>query len=119
MSVVRVGSTKKFSDNWQNIFGGGRSAAKKTAKKPAAKKAVAKKPAKKKVAAKEAAKAKSSRAPQLVAAQTNGKPSRPKKVVAVGSQGGGDAKSKKSAARRKTKTRQRRKAPELLQKELF
>lgn len=25
MSVTRVGATKKYSDNWQNIFGGGNS----------------------------------------------------------------------------------------------
>jgi len=26
MSVVRVGATKQYSDNWENIFSGGRSA---------------------------------------------------------------------------------------------
>ena len=26
MSILRVGSTEKFSDNWGNIFGGGKSA---------------------------------------------------------------------------------------------
>jgi hypothetical protein len=36
MSIVRVGSTQKFSDNWDNIFGGKKSA-------PAAKKTGAKK----------------------------------------------------------------------------
>jgi len=35
MSIVRVGSNKKFSDNWENIFAGKKAAA---AKKPAAKK---------------------------------------------------------------------------------
>ena len=25
MSVVRIGATKKYSDNWDNIFSGGRS----------------------------------------------------------------------------------------------
>ena len=24
MSVIRLGSTQKFSDNWDNIFGGGK-----------------------------------------------------------------------------------------------
>jgi hypothetical protein len=60
MSVVRIGATKKYSDNWENIFSGGRSAApKKSASKPAtkspkksakpaAKKAVKKTPASKK-----------------------------------------------------------------------
>ena len=24
MSILRVGTTKKFSDNWDNIFGGGK-----------------------------------------------------------------------------------------------
>jgi hypothetical protein len=42
MSIVRVGSTQKFSENWDNIFGGKKSisAAKKSAgkkKKPSAK----------------------------------------------------------------------------------
>ncbi|MCC6492325.1 MAG: hypothetical protein IT424_04830 [Pirellulales bacterium] len=44
MSITRVGSTKKFSDNWDNIFGGGKKS--KAAEKPAGKKA-AKKSAKK------------------------------------------------------------------------
>ena len=35
MSIVRVGSTQKFSDNWDNIFTGKKA---KTAEKPAAKK---------------------------------------------------------------------------------
>ena len=39
MSVVRVGATKQYSDNWDNIFSGGKrsSSATKTAKKPARK----------------------------------------------------------------------------------
>ena len=49
MSIVRVGSTQKFSDNWDNIFGGKKS---KSSEKPAAKKA------KKKSAKPKAAKAK-------------------------------------------------------------
>jgi hypothetical protein len=36
MSIVRVGSTQKFSDNWENIFGGKKA---KSPEKPAAKKA--------------------------------------------------------------------------------
>ena len=36
MSIVRVGSTQKFSENWANIFGGKKSAP--TAKKSAGKK---------------------------------------------------------------------------------
>lgn len=46
MSVIRLGSTQKFSDNWDNVFGGGKkskSAAKAgTAKRKAASKKVAK-----------------------------------------------------------------------------
>ena len=62
MSVLRVGATKKFADNWENIFGGRKksasgktalksakkSAKKKAASKPAAKKASAKKTARRK-----------------------------------------------------------------------
>jgi hypothetical protein len=50
MSVIRVGTTKKFADNWENIFGGRKKAAGKSAPK------TAKKSAKKKVAAKLAGK---------------------------------------------------------------
>jgi hypothetical protein len=36
MSVVRVGATKQYSDNWDNIFSGGKgSPSKKKAAKPA------------------------------------------------------------------------------------
>jgi hypothetical protein len=38
MSIVRVGSTQKFSENWDNIFGGKKA-------KPAAKAGGKKKPA--------------------------------------------------------------------------
>lgn len=39
MSVIRVGSTEKYADNWDNIFGGKKkSAGKKTAAKGSAKK---------------------------------------------------------------------------------
>jgi hypothetical protein len=39
MSVTRLGATKLYSDNWENIFGGGirRSTTKKSAAKPARK----------------------------------------------------------------------------------
>jgi hypothetical protein len=52
MSIVRVGATKQYSDNWTNIFGGGKSRTI-TKAKPAAAKA---KSAKKKSAPKKAAK---------------------------------------------------------------
>ena len=70
MSVIRVGSTGKYADGWEQIFGGvgggrsGRPAAKKATPKGKAKKATAKKaapkkatkkPAPKKAAAKKAA----------------------------------------------------------------
>lgn len=51
MSIVRVGSTKKYSDGWESAFSG--KGKKKTAKKTAAKKPAAKKSsAKKKASAK-------------------------------------------------------------------
>jgi hypothetical protein len=35
MSVLRIGATKQYSDNWEDIFSGGRkSATKKSAAKP-------------------------------------------------------------------------------------
>ena len=33
MSVIRVGATKKFADNWENIFGGRKKAVGKSAPK--------------------------------------------------------------------------------------
>ena len=33
MSVIRVGATKKFADNWENIFGGKKKATGKSAPK--------------------------------------------------------------------------------------
>jgi hypothetical protein len=40
MSVVRVGATKQYSDNWDNIFSGGKgSSTKKKTAKPAQKSA--------------------------------------------------------------------------------
>jgi len=51
MSIIRVGSTQKFSDNWENIFSGKKAkpaekATAKKAKKKAAKPKAAKKKAK-------------------------------------------------------------------------
>lgn len=43
MSVVRVGSTQKFADGWENVFGGGN---KSPVKKPSATKKASKKTAK-------------------------------------------------------------------------
>jgi hypothetical protein len=53
MSVIRVGATKKFADNWENIFGGKKKAttsktAPKSTKKVTAKLAGKKRSAKKK-----------------------------------------------------------------------
>ena len=66
MSIVRVGSTQKFSDNWDNIFTGDKP---KSAKKTAGKKKKAKPanpesppPVEKKSTKKKAAKAKASAA---------------------------------------------------------
>jgi hypothetical protein len=107
MSITRVGSTKKFADNWDGAFGrgGGKSGAKKTAAKKAGKKAA--KRAKK--AAKNAATAPTVR--------FNKKKTTPAKAVANG-KGPGDDETKKSAAKRKSKTGKKRPAPEL-QMELF
>jgi hypothetical protein len=46
MSVTRVGTTKQYSDNWENIFGGanGRTATKKQPKSGASKSAKKKAP---------------------------------------------------------------------------
>lgn len=38
MSVVRVGSNEQFANNWDKIFGGGKSGSKSTKKKAATKK---------------------------------------------------------------------------------
>jgi hypothetical protein len=57
MTITRVGATKQYSDNWENIFGGnGRSAARKQISSAAAKSAK-KKPAKKKTGLKAVRKA--------------------------------------------------------------
>jgi hypothetical protein len=112
MSVVRVGSTKKFADNWDNIFGGGKVVRMKTASARSAKKAAhAKAPAPK------AAKAK---APKSVAAKPLVKKKNPTQPAGPGATNGvGREKAKKSAAKRKSATRKRRVASELMQKELF
>ncbi|HEX2474511.1 MAG TPA: hypothetical protein VHK01_07195 [Lacipirellulaceae bacterium] len=46
MTITRVGATKQYSDNWENIFGGanGRSASKKQISSAAAKSAKKKSP---------------------------------------------------------------------------
>ena len=48
MTITRIGATKQYSDNWENIFGGtnGRSATRKRTSSPAAKSAKKRKPAK-------------------------------------------------------------------------
>jgi hypothetical protein len=49
MSIIRVGTSKKYADGWDQAFGGSKSAIRKTAAKASAKKpAAAKKSAKKK-----------------------------------------------------------------------
>jgi hypothetical protein len=58
MSVVRIGATKQYSDNWDNIFSGGKgssSSSKKAAKKGAKKSPKKTAKAAKKVAAKASA----------------------------------------------------------------
>ena len=59
MSVVRVGATKQYSDNWDKIFSGGRPSSSAKATKPGKKSAS--KPAKK--SPKKTAKATSKKAP--------------------------------------------------------
>ena len=46
MSVVRVGATKQYSDNWESIFSGKRSSATKTATAAKSKKTAKKSPKK-------------------------------------------------------------------------
>jgi hypothetical protein len=53
MSVVRVGATKQYSDNWDNIFSGGKGSSSST--KKASAKGVKKSPKKTAKAAKKAA----------------------------------------------------------------
>jgi hypothetical protein len=106
MSITRVGSTKKFANGWDGIFTakpGRKKAAKKPSAKTAAKKSSKKKPAK------------------IVAPTAPGvlkKKSQPRPKAAKAS-GPGDEKTKKSAAKRTSKTRTKRAAPELHQMELF
>ena len=57
MSVVRVGATKQYSDNWDNIFSGGKSS---SSTKKAGKKSAKKSPKKTAKAAKKATGKKSS-----------------------------------------------------------
>lgn len=46
MSLIRVGSTSKYADGWEAVFGGGRASARKKGR-PSGRKAVAAKPVKK------------------------------------------------------------------------
>lgn len=48
MSIVRVGATKQYSDNWESVFSKGRKKVTKPAKATAKKVSPKKKPAKKK-----------------------------------------------------------------------
>jgi hypothetical protein len=54
MSVIRVGATKKFADNWENIFGGKKKSAGKSSAKSPHKKVTSKLAAKKRSAKKKA-----------------------------------------------------------------
>jgi hypothetical protein len=54
MSVIRVGATKKFADNWENIFGGKKKSADKGGSKSPKKKLTSKLAAKKRSAKKKA-----------------------------------------------------------------
>jgi len=56
MSIVRVGATKQYSDNWENIFarGGSRNASTRAAVAKQPRQSAKKKPAKKKAAKKAA-----------------------------------------------------------------
>jgi hypothetical protein len=49
--VTRVGATKQYSDNWDNIFGGKRRSSAKTKSTKAARPSAKRKPAKKKTKA--------------------------------------------------------------------
>jgi hypothetical protein len=62
VSVVRVGATKQYSENWDNIFSGGKRSAAKSKSASPSKKSAKKKPAGKAVTKKSAGKAKARRA---------------------------------------------------------
>jgi hypothetical protein len=99
MSIVRVGSTQKFSDNWDKVFSGksGSKTPKQTAKKAgkkAAKKSAAKRPTVKPTSGKAVKSAK-------------------KKAVAV------KASAAKKPAKRKPPAAKRRRKSSLTQQELF
>jgi hypothetical protein len=108
MSITRVGSSKKFADGWDGIFTeSGRKKSKKAAPKKPSAKAAAKKSSKKKPA-------------KIVAPTAPGVLKKSKQRPKVAKAGGpGDEKAKKSAAKRTSKTRTKRAAPELHQMELF
>jgi hypothetical protein len=57
MSVTRVGATKQYSDNWENIFTGKRAPAGKSTPAKAVRQSAKKKPGQKKAASKMAKKA--------------------------------------------------------------
>jgi hypothetical protein len=116
MSITRVGSTKKFSDGWDNIFSGGgkKNSGKQAAAKSTGKKAAAKKSAK--------AKGKSKSAKNVAPAPAAHVPSKKKQKKHEGrgqKHGLGDETAKKSAAKRTSKTGKKRPTPVAHQMELF
>jgi hypothetical protein len=122
MSVVRVGSTKKFSDNWDNIFAGsGKGGSKKSApQRVGAKKAPAKPAAAKNSGSKRNQPAKSARPPKATGVDAPHAKKRQRTAAASQkSKGVGSETAKKSAAKCKSKTARRRAKPALQQKELF
>lgn len=110
MSVIRVGSTKKFSDGWDGIFGGVKSAApKKKAVKATKRKSVDKPKAtpKKKAVAKQKA-------------TTKKKTAKPQAAVRKKKSAAKKAAKPKPTPKKKTSARTKKKAgPELWQKVLF
>lgn len=114
MSITRVGSTKKFAVGWDGIFAGKKAALK--GKKTASSKATGKTSSGKsgrKATAKKPAKIVAPTAPGVLKKKAKHRPT-------VGKSGApGDEKTKKSAAKRTSKTRTKRAAPELHQMELF
>jgi hypothetical protein len=97
MSVVRVGSTKKFADGWENIFGG-------SGKKSAAKKVTSGKKAKSKPSPKKRA-SKISTPKQGAAPKKRGKPVK--------------TTAKSTLATKKTAARAKKRKPAMQQKVLF
>jgi hypothetical protein len=115
MSITRVGSTKKFAVGWDGIFTSKKASAK--GKKSASSKSTAQKASgksgRKATAKKKPAKIVAPTAPGVLKKKAKQRPT-------GGKTGGpGDEKAKKSAAKRTSKTRTKRAAPELHQMELF